>query len=236
MANVAVSSHTEARALLPRLEAGDHLDQKTFHQRYEAMPSDFRAELIGGFVVVPSPLSGKHGRYHARVMYWLGEYEAHTPGTEVYDNPTVILGPESEPQPDAVVVVKPECGGRTEVSEDGYIAGPPELVVEVASSSEAYDLYEKSRDYEKAGVREYVVVMIRDGQVRWFCLEGGQYQPLSPGADGVYRSGVFPGVRLDPTALLALDSGKLMETLREGLAGEDHAAFVEKLRAGRGAG
>src|ERR1700682_1941621 len=30
---------------LPRLEAGDHLDQPTFHRLYEAMPPGFRAEL-----------------------------------------------------------------------------------------------------------------------------------------------------------------------------------------------
>lgn|GEM_PF-2507776 len=40
---------------LPLLEAGDHLDQPTFHQRYAAMPASFRAELIAGVVFVPSP-------------------------------------------------------------------------------------------------------------------------------------------------------------------------------------
>src|SRR5262245_15062541 len=35
---------------LPPLENGDHLDQPTFHARYEAMPEDCRAELIGGIV------------------------------------------------------------------------------------------------------------------------------------------------------------------------------------------
>ena len=50
---------------LPPLEAGDHLDQATFHARYEAMPPDFRAELIGGVVFVPSPLRSEHGESHA---------------------------------------------------------------------------------------------------------------------------------------------------------------------------
>jgi hypothetical protein len=30
-----------------RVEAGDHLEQATFHGRYKAVPSEFRAELIG---------------------------------------------------------------------------------------------------------------------------------------------------------------------------------------------
>src|SRR5262245_22611124 len=46
---------------LPPLEAGDHLAQATFHARYEAMPPDFRAELIGGVVFVPSPIRLEHG-------------------------------------------------------------------------------------------------------------------------------------------------------------------------------
>ena len=51
-------SHTAQVLLhLPLVEAGDHLDQVTFHERYKAMPPAFRAELIGGVVIVPSPLS-----------------------------------------------------------------------------------------------------------------------------------------------------------------------------------
>jgi hypothetical protein len=53
---------------LPRLETGDHLDQATFHARYAAMPPDFRAELIGGVVFVPSPLRLEHDVSHALVM------------------------------------------------------------------------------------------------------------------------------------------------------------------------
>src|SRR5438874_11663194 len=54
-------------AKLPPLEQGDHLNQKTFHERYEAMPSHVRAELIGGVVFMPSPLKRPHGRMHPDV-------------------------------------------------------------------------------------------------------------------------------------------------------------------------
>src|SRR6202035_5074153 len=48
---------------LPPLVNGDHLDQKTFHERYEAMP-EVRAELIGGIVyIMSSPQRNRHG-YH----------------------------------------------------------------------------------------------------------------------------------------------------------------------------
>ena len=68
------------------------LDQPTFHERYKAMPSAFRAELIGGVVIVPSPLSSGHGFHHALVMTWLGNYWIATPGTKADDHMAAILG------------------------------------------------------------------------------------------------------------------------------------------------
>src|SRR5215218_3185359 len=96
---------------IPPLESGDRLDQKTFHERYEAMPEGFRAELIGGVVYMPSPLKRPHGRIHSQVIRWIGDYEDATPGVEVLDNATNILGPHSEPQPDVSLLILPECGG-----------------------------------------------------------------------------------------------------------------------------
>ena len=40
---------------LPRLVAGQRLDQPTFHERYEAMPPETQAELIGGIVYMTPP-------------------------------------------------------------------------------------------------------------------------------------------------------------------------------------
>src|SRR5205823_6860648 len=90
---------------IPPLENGDRLDQKTFHERYEAMPPDARAELIGGIVYMASPHKVAHGRSVDRLRRWLDEYAEATPGTEVLGNTTNILGPESEPEPDACLFV-----------------------------------------------------------------------------------------------------------------------------------
>ncbi len=154
----ATAPHVATAVLpLPPLEAGDHLDQAAFHARYQAMPSAYRAELIGGVVFVPSPLSLEHGVYHALVMTWLGSYWVETRGTRAWDNATAILDDTSEPQPDSALIIDPAYGGQTSVSEDGYATGPPELIVEVASSSASIDLHAKRRAYEQAGVLEYVV-------------------------------------------------------------------------------
>src|SRR5437764_10733476 len=92
------------RSVIP-LENGDRLDQKTFHERYEAMPPGTRAELIGGIVFLPSPLKRPHSRHHSLLNHWLATYEDATPGTECHDNATTILDEEAESQPDAGLLI-----------------------------------------------------------------------------------------------------------------------------------
>jgi Uma2 family endonuclease len=215
---------------LPPLENGDHLDQKTFHARYESMPEDTRAELIGGIVYMSSPLKRPHAKMHMRTSHWLQEYEDATPGTEAFDNATNILGEESEPQPDLCLLIAPNELGQTR-DEDEYIFGAPELIVEIASSTESIDLHRKRRDYQEAGVREYVVVAVRQARVFWFLLRNSQFEELAPGDDGIYRSEVFPGLWLDPAALLRRDAPRIREVLQQGLAAPEHAAFVARLAA-----
>lgn len=211
---------------IPPLENGDRLDQKTFHERYEAMPPDTRAELIGGIVYMPSPLRTPHGRSHGRIMHWLIEYEDATPGTEALDNATTILGEESEPQPDGSLIISPPHGQIR--LEDEYIVGAPELISEIASSTEALDLHRKKDDYELAGVQEYIVVALRQMRVFWFIRRGGKFEEMQP-LDGILRSQVFPGLWLDPGALLRKDGKRMREVLTMGLASPEHAAFVNKL-------
>jgi Uma2 family endonuclease len=218
----------EVASAVPELEPGDHLDQPTFHQRYLAMPPGTRAELIGGVVYMPSPAKRPHSRTLGRVVRWLGAYEDATPGTEMHDNGSNLLGPESEPQPDACLLISSDCGGQTS-DKDDWIVGAAELIAEVASSTESIDLHGKKKDYERAGVREYIVVALRQRRVFWFTNKDETFTDLSPGADGIFRSEVFPGLWLDPAALLAGDMPRLWSVVSAGLASPEHAAFVARL-------
>lgn len=222
------------QAELPRLEAGDHLSQPAFHELYCAMPPKFRAELIEGVVIVPSPLFTDHARFHLLIATWLGTYDVATPGTWSLDNVSLLLPPDAEVQPDASLLIEPACGGQSH-EDSGYLAGAPELIVEVASSSVSYDLHSKFRLYEQAGVREYVVVVLREELVRWFAKdEQGKLAEIAAGDDGVFRSRVFPGLWLNSNALLYDRGADLLATLQAGLATPEHSAFVEALRAKRG--
>src|SRR5688572_16363854 len=142
------TSRKTSRPPLPPLENGERLDQKTFHERYEAMPANARAELIGGIVYMASPVGRKHGRNDTLTIWWLGEYQWATENVEVLTNSTSILGDKSEPQAD--VSVRIVEGGNTRVVEGDYIEGAPEMMVETAVSTGSIDLHAKKDDYEKA--------------------------------------------------------------------------------------
>lgn len=218
----------------PALVEGQRLDQPTFHHRYEAMPPGTRAELINGVVIMPSPLGPPHGRAHGPALFWLLYYEEKTPGVEALDNTSTALGPRSEPQPDVQLRVLPEFGGRTR-TERMLVRGAPELVVEVAHSSRYADLGPKLDDYERACVSEYVVRALEPDEVVWHVLREGRLIPVPPDADGLYRSRAFPGLWLDPAALLARDTRRLRAVVDLGAATPEHAAFVARLAAARGA-
>jgi Uma2 family endonuclease len=215
---------------IPELENGDHLTRDEFERRYDAMPNLKRAELIEGVVYMPSPVrQRRHSRPHSHISNWLGHYEAFTPGVESGDNGSVRLDLDNMPQPDAFLFILPECGGQARISEDDYIEGAPELVAEVSSSRASYDLHEKLSVYRRSGVREYVVWRVVDRQFDWFVLGRGRYEPMTLPADGIFRSTVFPGLWLDPAALLAGDLAKVLAILEQGLQSPEHTAFVNRL-------
>jgi Uma2 family endonuclease len=216
------------------LVAGQRLDRATFHELYESMIPGTRAELIGGVVHMPSPVGREHSRATGRVVIWLGHYERRTPGVEVHNGASTALDDLGEPEPDALLRILPGWGGRTR-DEGSIIAGPPELVVEVARATRFIDLGPKRADYERAGILEYVVRALEPDEVLWHIWHDGRLTIVPPGPDGLYRSLVFPGLWLDPAALLANDLDGLLTTLDRGLASPEHAEFVARLAERRAA-
>ncbi|MCF2149714.1 Uma2 family endonuclease [Desmonostoc muscorum LEGE 12446] len=216
---------------LPPLESGDRLTRPEFERRYAAAPHIKKAELIEGIVYVASPLRHEqHGKPHSRVITWLGVYQSLTPGVDLSVEPTVRLDLDNEPQPDAVLFIEPDAGGQTRLSSDGYIEGSPELIVEIAASSVAIDRGSKKQVYRRNGVLEYVIWQSYENQIEWFCLVDGDYQLVSPGADGIIRSQVFPGLWLAVEALLNNQMVRVLEVVQAGLKSAEHNAFVQQLK------
>jgi hypothetical protein len=75
---------------------------------------------------------------------------------------------------------------------------------------------------------------VLDGELDWFILRKGQYEPLASDEGGVLKSEVFPGLWLDRPALLRGDLPQLLQTLHRGLSSPGHQAFVARLTAAQG--
>ena len=154
-----------SQVVTPPLESGDRLSRFEFERRYQAMPHIKKAELIEGVVYVASPLRFRsHARPHGHIITWLGTYEASTPQVALGDNATVRLDLDNEPQPDVILLIQ-SAGGQARLTEDDYVEGAPELVVEVAASSAANDLYDKKNAYRRNQVQEYIVWQIFENKL-----------------------------------------------------------------------
>jgi len=224
------SAPVVAAAFVPKLRNGDRLTRVEFERRYLAMPEIKKAQLIEGIVYMPSPVRyTQHAGPHAIVMGWLAYYVSKSPQIKIGDNGTSRLDEDNEPQPDAMLLLPKHLGGTAWIDDEGYVSGAPDFVCEVAASSVSIDMHAKLNAYRRNGVREYLVIRTEDQQVDWFELTEGQYQPQTPDDKGRLRSKLFPGLWLDPAALLAGDLAKLFAAVDQGTATTEHLGFVKKL-------
>jgi len=212
---------------VPELAGGDKLTRAEFLARWEANPEITKAELIGGIVFMPSPVSVEHGEMEGALGTWLGTYIAATPGTASGHNTTSFLL-EDTPQPDLYLRLLPESGGKSWV-EEKYLQGVPELLAEICRSSASYDLHVKLDLYQAAGIPEYLAILLFEREVRWHALVNGRYQLLPADADGLWRSRIFPGLWLDGQALLAGNLQQVLSRLQEGINSPEHKQFVTVL-------
>ncbi|MGB0561605.1 MAG: Uma2 family endonuclease [Spirulinaceae cyanobacterium] len=218
--------------ILPPLSSGDYLTRAEFERRYVADPQIKKAELIEGTVYVASPLRfTPHAQPHGCLTTWLGVYSSFTPHLSMGIEPTVRLDQQNEVQPDSVLRIDELAGGRSHVTIDGYLDGPPELVVEIAASSAAIDRGQKQQVYERNGVLEYWVWQSFEQRLDVFTWSNGLYQPLQPNAEGVLQSQVFPGLWLDVAALAQNQMPQVLTVLQQGMATPAYQAFCSRLRS-----
>jgi Uma2 family endonuclease len=218
----------------PFLYDGQRLDQPTFHELYLKTSERFRAELIDGVVHLRNGrVSSRHGQSHSALIGFLFQFSLDTPGTRAMGRVTVIFGPKSELEPDIMLLIGRDSGGRMQTNPEGILVGTAELVIEIGDDTLEIDLNAKKADYERAGANEYLVLDVPNRRFRWFVNRGGRFETLPRDEDGLYRSPTFPGLWLDPEAFLRDDGLAVMATLRRGLESPQHADFVERLRQNR---
>ncbi|MCY7337601.1 MAG: Uma2 family endonuclease [Chamaesiphon sp.] len=206
---------------IPLLENGDRLTRHEFERRYTAMPyqkkGSNKAELIEGIVYMASPLRFEsHAQPHGNIIGWLWNYQIAIEGVTLGIEPTVCLDLDNEFQPDAVMFI-PGRGAR--ITEDDYIAGAPELVVEIAASTVSIDLHDKKAAYRRNGVQEYIVWRTLDREIDWFSLQDGEYIRLELDENSIIKSQVFPGLWLAVESMLSGSMADVLAVLQSGLQG-----------------
>ncbi len=210
-----IADRPTSSATMPPLCNGDHLSLSEFERRWDLHPEIKKAELIDGVVFLEMTVYEFHASAHAAVMVWLGLYWApRTASVRPLDNITVRLLGTQNLQPDAIL----RYLKGTSIVEGSILHGPPELVVEVSSSSAAYDLGRKKEIYREAGVAEYVVWQEFENRIDWYVLESGEYNLLTADAAGIIESRVFPGLRLPVQAMLDQDIATVVAAVHSRLS------------------
>jgi Uma2 family endonuclease len=131
---------------------------------------------------VASPVRiSEHAEPDNIVRTWLGIYAATHAGVRAANNGSVRLGPEDEPQPDAMMWHE---GDQPRIDADRFFSGSPDLAAEIAASTANIAMCRKMESYRRAGVSEYVVWLTLECRFLWYRLRDGEYEPLSPGPDG----------------------------------------------------
>jgi len=220
----------------PLLYAGQRLDRDEFYRRIEdweqSGKSLRRIERLEGVVYMSAAIrTPQHGIPHAIIMTWLGTYAALTPGLDPIGPATLRIDDDNDPESDAILRIRPEFGGQSEIDSQGYIDGAPELLVEVTASTTERDLQTKFEIYRRNGVLEYLVWETIAEEFHWFVLENGEYHRLLPDENQQLRSRVFPGLWLDVPAVLGGKLAQVLDVVQHGLATEEHREFVAQLAA-----
>ena len=219
---------------IPPLENGDRLTRDEFERRYDAMPDLKKAELIEGEVYMPSPVRhGRHSHPHTRLVTWLGNYETDTPGVEAGDNGSIRLDLDNEPQPDGFLIIRPEHGGQVRISEDDYIEGAPNSSRRSPPAASATTWGRSSTPIAATACASTSSGGCSIARSTGIVNREGRFELVPPPADGILRSEVFPGLWLDPAALVRGDGTAVQAVLQQGLNSPEHAEFVARLERDR---
>ena len=168
---------------------------------YCKLPSDHRYELIeGGLRLVPSPSVIHQGISHRIVRAFDKWIDDHNQGRVYYSPLDVVLDERNVVQPDILYVAQERLGIITEQ----FVAGAPDLVVEILSpSTGGWDRTKKRELYGRFGVRELWLVDPEARSIELAVLRGTELvtaQVCGPGAE--LASVALLGFTLDVDVIL----------------------------------
>jgi Uma2 family endonuclease len=180
---------------------GTEVIPKLSFEEFRQLPIDGkRYELVRGEVhVTPAP-NTKHQFVVHNLDMSLGPYVQKNKLGEVWEAPLdVRLTEDTALQPDLVFISNARAG----IIQENWIAGAPDLVVEVLSpSTSAHDRATKLPIYAEAGVPEVWLIDSQAKTVEVLKLQGKKYfVEATHAGDQVLVSNLFPGWQLPLTEL-----------------------------------
>ncbi|MDZ7344466.1 MAG: Uma2 family endonuclease [candidate division KSB1 bacterium] len=192
----------------------------TFDQFYEMVDEKVKADLLDGRIVRDSPAIPRHGFTVTWLSRLIGDY------AEVLDlgivggaTMTIRLTKYQGPEPDVFFIHK----NRLRIVEEKYVAGPPDLCVEVISqSSRQIDRGRKFVLYADHGVREYWIVDPLRHTVECYENQTGEWVEVKPDEQGRMHSKALPGFWLKPEWLMVFPFPPVLKTLRQILGKESN--------------
>lgn len=178
-------AHAEARARPWPPRRGEWT-----YEDYARLPNDqWRYEIIKGELrMAPAPRT-RHQEVGFNLKLFLGQFvQAHRLG-KVYDAPVDVILSDNVTDATLAAPVQPDilfiAQKRLDIVQEKFIAGAPDLIVEILSPSNWLDdRRDKFMVYEAAGVREYWIVDPDNCTVEVFVLRGDQYMQVGRYAPG----------------------------------------------------
>lgn len=168
----------------------------TTYTEYCLLPEDApRYEILEGVgYLTPSP-GGRHQKISGNIFRSLDQYVRANKAGEVFIGPfDVIFSERDVVQPDVFFVAEE----RLRIVRDRGVFGPPDLVVEILSPSNASrDLQQKLALYQRYGVREYWVVDPESRTVDvWSSRESSLDTRRVVCGEGLIQSSILPGLAI----------------------------------------
>ncbi len=123
--------------------------------------------------------------FNRRIGIWVEDHDLGktlVAPVDVYFEPFL-----SAVQPDVLFISK---ANMSIINQDGYIYGPPDLIVEVLSDDKKRDTVLKKAIYEKAGVKEYFIVNPDDRKIVCYKLIDNEYKVVYED-EGIFRSEIL---------------------------------------------
>jgi Uma2 family endonuclease len=188
-----------AQRIIDRAPADDKPPRMTYEEFLEWVPDGKLAEWVDGEVILVT-VNERHDAFTLLLIGLLSTY------VRVFDLGRVLHAPfqmrlrfrPSGREPDIFFLRKDHLDRVARL----WIEGPADVVIEFLSEQTARtDLIIKLREYELAGVFEYVIIETRDGRdgITMYRLgTDGRYFSVSPDENGRLHSEMLPGFWLDP--------------------------------------